>query len=51
MSGSARAYRLAPQAQRDLEEIWFYTFENWSAEQADRYHNQIMAAMEGLAGG
>jgi toxin ParE1/3/4 len=51
MSGSARAYRLAPQAERDLEEIWLYTFENWSAEQADRYHNQIMAAVEGLAGG
>ena len=51
MSGSARAYRFSPQAERDLEEIWLYTFENWSAEQADRYHNQIMAAIEGLAGG
>ena len=51
MSGNARAYRLTPQAERDLEEIWFYTFENWSAEQADRYHNQIMAAIERLAGG
>jgi toxin ParE1/3/4 len=51
MSGSARPYRLAPQAECDLEEIWLYTFDNWSAEQADRYHNQIMAAIEGLAGG
>ena len=51
MSGSARPYRLTPQAERDLEEIWLYTFENWSAEQADRYHSQIMAAIEGLAGG
>ena len=51
MSDSACPYRLAPQAERDLEEIWFYTFENWSAEQADRYHNQIMAAIEGLADG
>ena len=47
MSDSARPYRLSPLAERDLEEIWFYTFENWSAEQADRYHNQIMAAIEG----
>ena len=51
MSGCVRPYRLTPQAERDLEEIWFYTFENWSAEQADRYHNQIMAAIEGLADG
>ena len=51
MSGSARPYRLSPLAERDLEAIWFYTFENWSAEQADRYHNQIMAAIEELAGG
>ena len=51
MSDSARPYRLSPLAERDLEEIWFYTFENWSAEQADRYHNQIMAAIEGLVNG
>jgi toxin ParE1/3/4 len=51
MSGSARPYRLAPRAESDLEDIWLYTLENWSAEQADRYHNQIMAAIEGLAGG
>ena len=25
----------------DLEEIWFYTFQNWSVEQADRYSNLI----------
>ena len=25
----------------DLEEIWFYTFQNWSVEQADRYNNLI----------
>src|SRR3954469_15026609 len=51
MSGSARSYGLSPLAERDLEEIWLYTFENWSADQADRYHNQIMAAIEGLADG
>ena len=25
----------------DLEEIWLYTFEKWSKEQADRYYNLI----------
>jgi toxin ParE1/3/4 len=29
-------------ANQDLENIWLYTFENWSAEQADRYFNLIM---------
>ena len=25
----------------DLEEIWLYTVEKWSADQADRYYNLI----------
>lgn len=25
----------------DLEEIWLYTVEKWSAEQADRYYNLV----------
>lgn len=51
MGGSARRYRLSPLAEADLEEIWLYTFSNWSAEQADSYHNAIVAAFEGLAAG
>jgi toxin ParE1/3/4 len=51
MPRSTRAYRLSPLAESDLEDVWLYTFENWSAEQADRYHNQIMAAIGGLAEG
>lgn len=31
---------------RDLENIWLYTFENWSADQADRYFNLIMDEIE-----
>jgi toxin ParE1/3/4 len=31
-------YRLAPAAERDLENIWLYTFENWGIEQAHRYN-------------
>ena len=26
----------------DLEEIWLYTFETWSLEQADRYYQLII---------
>jgi toxin ParE1/3/4 len=49
MSGSARPHRLSPQAERDLEDIWFYTFENWSAEQADRYGDAILTVFHGHA--
>lgn len=31
------AYRLAPAAQRDLDEIFDYTVEQWGLEQAARY--------------
>lgn len=51
MSRSTRPYRLSPLAETDLDEIWLYTFKNWSPEQADRYHGQIIAAIEGLAAG
>lgn len=30
-------YRLTPAAKRDLEDIWLYTMQNWSIQQADRY--------------
>jgi len=34
---------------RDLEEIWLYTFQNWSIDQADRYHTLIMNEIEFLS--
>lgn len=34
-------YKLSVEAVKDLENIWVYTFETWSIEQADRYINQI----------
>jgi toxin ParE1/3/4 len=43
--------QLSPLAEVDLEEIWLYTFKNWSIEQADRYHKSLVAAFEGLAAG
>jgi len=30
-------YRLTPAAQKDLEGIWLYSAQTWSAEQANRY--------------
>lgn len=45
------SYRLSPRAETDLEEIWLYTFKNWSLEQADIYHNAIVDAFEELATG
>ena len=37
------------QAIDDLEEIWLYTLETWSLEQADRYHGLIFKEIEFLA--
>lgn len=40
---------LSEEAIQDLEEIWLYTFKNWSLEQADRYHSLINGEIEFLA--
>lgn len=42
-------YSLTKNAVKDLEEIWFYTFEKWSVEQADRYYNLIINEIEFIA--
>ena len=42
-------YRLTPRAERDLEEIWRYTAEQWSSEQAETYVDGLIDAMEILA--
>ncbi len=44
-------YRLSPLAESDLEDIWLYTFEQWSVKQADSYYNEIIAVIEQLASG
>ena len=41
-------YKLSKEAQNDLEQIWLYTFENWSIDQADRYLNLLIDEMEYL---
>ena len=41
-------YKISEEAIADLNAIWLYTFENWSAEQADRYYNLIFDEIENL---
>ncbi len=42
-------YKLSLLAKQDLENIWLYTFETWSIEQADRYLNLIIDEFEYVA--
>jgi len=37
----ALPFVISKKAVADLEEIWLYTVEKWSIEQADRYYNLI----------
>lgn len=41
-------FKISKEAQFDLENIWLYTFETWSKEQADRYFNLIFEEIEYL---
>lgn len=43
------AYRISNEAKTDIENIWLYTLETWSVEQADRYYNLIIDEIEYLA--
>lgn len=38
----ALPFVISKKAVADLEEIWLYTVEKWSVEQADRYYNLII---------
>lgn len=42
-------FELSREANEDLTNIWFYTLETWSVEQADRYVNLIIDEIEYLA--
>lgn len=43
------SYKISVKASEDIENIWLYTFQNWSLEQADRYVNLILNEIEYLA--
>ena len=42
-------YKISKEAGRDIQNIWLYTVEKWSIEQADRYYNLIIDEIEYLA--
>lgn len=42
-------YKISVKASEDIENVWLYTFEHWSLEQADRYVNLILDEIEYLA--
>ena len=43
------AYTLRELAQNDLEEIWFYTYEEWGLVQADSYLQSLITRFDWLA--
>ena len=43
------AYQITVEAQKDLENIWLYSFDNWSIQQADRYLRLIFDEIDYLA--
>ena len=42
-------YRISKRALQDLDEIWPYTFNKWSAKQADNYYNILINEIELIA--
>jgi len=42
-------YRISHKAKIDLEDIWFYTFENWSLNQADSYISTIFKTIKRIS--
>lgn len=42
-------YDLTLEAQKDLHDIWEYTFNNWSEAQADKYYRVLLSSFEQIA--
>ena len=42
-------FEISEKAFEDIENIWLYTMENWSSDQADRYYNLIFDEIEYIA--
>ena len=42
-------YLLTNKAVEDLSDIWAYTLENWSEEQADKYYNMLLQTCSEIA--
>lgn len=39
-------YRLAPQAEADLSDIWFYSAQTWGIDRADQYIDVLVGVLE-----
>ncbi|MBB4119625.1 toxin ParE1/3/4 [Mesonia hippocampi] len=46
---SKNQYRISQEAIKDLKNIWVYTLNKWSKEQADRYYDLIISEIEFIA--
>lgn len=42
-------YQLTNLAVQDLSDIWNYTFDNWSEQKADNYHEQLVDSFLSIA--
>ena len=42
-------YSFHPLADRKQDEIWFYTYEKWGLEQADKYIDELHVALNNIA--
>lgn len=42
-------YRLTPAAEADLSDIWRFTADRWSEDQADRYLDALVSVFETIA--
>ena len=47
----SKQLEFSPSSEQDLDDIWQYSVENWSIEQAERYLDLILDAAEDLASG
>lgn len=47
----SKLYQLTPLAEADLEEIWLYTRQEWSLDQANKYYHDLISAFESLVAG
>lgn len=43
------SYRIRQLAEKDLEQIWLYTFHEWGIEQADKYIRSLIARFSWLS--
>lgn len=48
-SDEGARYRLSPRALADLDDIWRFSAESWSIEQADRYIDDLVRIFELIA--